>query len=456
MRVAKIILLRFFYVLFFYLLIFGALVFKAHQPMPSALNYDAQALLEHDHEDGYAYLLEAPEDAFDVRIALMMEANESIDVSYYAMHDGHYTDVFYATLLDAAQRGVTVRLIIDGFIEGRLLGDQNPIQVLVHHDNITVAYYEPFRIYRPHAMQNRLHDKLIIIDGHYAITGGRNIGARFFEESDDTAYDRDILIYGEDSHPAVNAMQDYYDTLFDSPYSVVTQKRNLVNLDETRDYLIDLFETIDASFDRDAVKTNIHNNSHAVDAINFIHSPLNRMIKEPVVYETLVELATYHDTLWVQSPYIIFTEPMLSIADVLRDKDIVMLTNSPFVNPNIAAVSGYMRQREAIGEAVTLYEYQGQGSLHAKTVLMDDNITVIGSLNLDPRSTFLSTESMMVVVSESFNDAVRQAMEDQIAQSLEFTGEQYVGDVEVAEASHMRRAVIRIVGWLTYFFDWML
>lgn len=58
-------------------------------------------------------LIEAPEAGLAARLHILDEAEERIDVSYYAIHMGESTAVFLGALLDAADRGVSVRILVD-------------------------------------------------------------------------------------------------------------------------------------------------------------------------------------------------------------------------------------------------------------------------------------------------------------------------------------------------------
>src|SRR5690625_6412128 len=63
-----------------------------------------------------------------------------------------------------------------------------------------------------------------------------------------------------------------------------------------------------------------------------------------------------------------------------------------------------------------LIEYEGPDSVHGKTYIFDQRLSMIGSFNLDARSSFLSTESMVVIDSPAFADHLNDAME------IRFTG----------------------------------
>ncbi len=441
-----------------YLFIFGVFVFLIDVQVPTELEYDSALFKTPSADTQYAYLVEARQYAFDLRLALIHHAEETIDISYYAVHEGRSRDIFFGALLDAADRGVFIRFIVDGFIEGRGFNDSSAMKALASHPNITIANYEIFDLRAPYAVQNRLHDKLIIVDAQYGLIGGRNIGDRYYFDDSDLAsptHDRDVLIFG---HPsvAVKDMSDYYDYLFNHPYSSIltsdvtadfTPFTSLYNQYLSESNLV-LTTTMDA----------VHDNAFKVDNVSFIRSPLDRFNKTPVVFNTLIELALDYDDFIVQSPYIILSQPMREMFKEIRYERMVLLTNHPYTNPNIFAVSGYLRVRQDLATQTTLFEYQKPLSLHTKTIIMGDDISVIGSINIDPRSVFLSTESVVIIYDKAFNAHMRETIETYLQDSLQVDQDlEYIeGSIEPIQYSNSRRLLAHLFKYLTYFFDQML
>jgi len=74
-------------------------------------------------------------------------------------------------------------------------------------------------------------------------------------------------------------------------------------------------------------------------------------------------------------------------------------------------------------KATTLYEYYGEGTIHAKSYIFDQRISMIGSFNLDPRSAFLSTESMVVIDSIPIAKALSDNIVELIGESVPYSTE---------------------------------
>lgn len=112
---------------------------------------------------------------------------------------------------------------------------------------------------------------------------------------------------------------------------------------------------------------------------------------------------------WMQSPYIIPSRGMRRVLDFEVEADVYALTNGFTSSPNLFAMAGYWKHRNRVMREVDyLYEYQGPGSIHGKSYLIDGRLSLVGSFNLDARSAFLSTESMVVIDSEAFGSVLSE------------------------------------------------
>ena len=187
------------------------------------------------------------------------------------------------------------------------------------------------------------------------------------------------------------------------------------------------------------------------------------MNKEPWVWYEINRLKEVSgESVFVQSPYIIPTRMVRRFmnTDHQFEGEINVLTNSLASNPNNFGLSGHMPYRKRKVDFVDkVYEYQGTGSLHAKTYVFDERISLIGSYNLDPRSTFLSTETMAVIDSPQFAQHLMDTIGDLYDQSL-VVGEDYSyienPDIEEREVPFLKRTTVRTYSIITFLFRHML
>jgi len=177
-------------------------------------------------------LLETGEDALKIRIHLIRAARNNIEVQNFILRADDTGDLLLNELLQAARRGVKVRLLLDQMFTDADL--DHLVQLTMAHANFEIRFYNPsfdkadmanhdwisgvaccFR-----SINQRMHNKLMTVDNLAGILGGRNISDRYFDY--DTSYnfkDRDVAVYGA----AVGDMLESFEQFWDSPRSVAVQ-----------------------------------------------------------------------------------------------------------------------------------------------------------------------------------------------------------------------------------------
>nr|WP_275581471.1 phosphatidylserine/phosphatidylglycerophosphate/cardiolipin synthase family protein [Amphibacillus cookii] len=352
---------------------------------------------------------------------LIESAQHSLDISYYAMQGGETVDLFHAHLLAAADRGVQVRFLIDGIFHNMRFGQRDIIRVFNEHPNMELSFYEPLDLARPWTWHNRLHDKFIVADQAYVLIGGRNIGDKYFAPDDyqGVSQDRDVLIFNENQQQSnlTSEISDYFDYLWSHEFTVLQTNKDLTRWGKRRATaekinLETCYESYQASSRDQSEQMNPwRDQAHQINGGFFVHNSIERFYKQPDVWlEMLVLIEQAEQQALVQSPYIIPSRLIREDLDKLRVDidDGMLLTNALAATPNIMAHSGYRNHRQTLaGSDLSLYEFQRPDqSLHMKSMVIDQQITAVGSFNFDARSAFLNTESMVVIDSPGLADEI--------------------------------------------------
>lgn len=451
-----------------YATLFGALIFLLKIPIKEE-DINIEAFKSENVGIDNITLIEDRYESFLVRMDLLAKAEEEIDIAYYTLHDGKTTRLFLGEIYKAADRGVKVRFLIDGIFHNLDKEIKDTIYAFETHPNIELQFYEPFKIFKPTTWNNRLHDKFIIIDNKMFLLGGRNIGDKYFLEDYEhkkQVKDRDVFVLTDDKNgrTAVKDLKAYFQELWTCDYSypavldLSDKQRNkgkkfgkmlLEELDKERAVNQDLQK--DIKYRENLIKTN---------KISIVSNSINRLNKEPVVLKKLLALAYQSEQIYAQSPYIIFTRGMKKNIDLekIRKKDISLYTNSLLASPNPFAASGYYRNRKKlVDKGYKLYEYQGPDSIHGKSYIFDKKISAVGSFNLDHRSSYLSTETMVVVDSEEFSKLLIEEIKNIEKNSYKVGKDyNYETDKKVVEPSIFKKISIRLLSVFTYLFDFML
>lgn len=394
-----------------YLLITGLLPYLFYRP--KEITAEDPSWVESNER---AVLVDDISDAWKIRLDLIENATETLDVAYYAFHGGETVPLFISYLYDAANRGVKVRLILDGVAHGMWQYDDY-IQAFKAHPNIEFAYYQPISLIRPWTLQDRMHEKIIIADGKYSLTGGRNIGDKYFttENIDNVSIDRDVMLMKTNEDVGlIEEIQKYYNQLWNKEDTdVVTDDKLKASQMEDAEIgnaeLNDLFEQYAPTAPNKEEPVDWASQSYPIESGYLVANSLHSGAKEPRVWKNMLKLATNaEDNVFFQTPYAIPTRQMKDefVEDGLMEKNVTMLTNSLNASNNVFAYSGYLNHRNSFIETpIQIYEYQPSDSqVHAKSLIVDDHISAIGSFNFDSRSAHLSTESMLVLNSPEFTE----------------------------------------------------
>lgn len=272
--------------------------------------------------------------------------------------------------------------------------------------------FEPFSLLKPRTWNNRLHDKLIIVDNKIGLIGGRNIGDKYFVENKNSSTyskDRDVIIYDEKENKnkdsSLYAMSKYFNYIFFYKHSkqvdLRISKSRKRKMQKEKERLKDLYKTFQKDYKKEVKEIDWKSKTYKSEGVKFVFNPIARGSSDPWVYRKLLKLANESkSSILIQSPYIIPTKNMREKFKKisLKDKEVTMLTNSLSSSPNLIAIAGYLNYKQRLVESdVKLFEYQGPRSIHGKSYIFDNNISVVGSFNFDACSFYLNSESMVIV-----------------------------------------------------------
>jgi putative cardiolipin synthase len=379
------------------------------------------------------HLLNTGRQGFLARAALADLAERNLDMQYYIWEGDRSSK-----LLDAADRGVRIRLLLDDFYRG---GSQDfSIAAADRHPNIEIRLFNPRGIRRGTVlrslelvtrvaqMKHRMHNKLFVADNHMAIVGGRNIGDVYFGVSDHHNYrDLDVVTTG----PVVSEISASFDTYWNSEWAVPVSElaRRLPSVDESQAICRDLraFAAAQPDFpypldtDPAILAGRLREISRdlvwgAADVVYDTPDKVRGDASENVGVALTEVLAETRDELVVVSPYLIPADKeMAGLAPLAeRGAEIRILMNSLASNDVPVSQVVYARYRRRLlelgaelfelrAEAASRSLYTAQAdpsaylSLHAKAAIFDREVVCIGSYNIDRLGAYVITEIGLVI-----------------------------------------------------------
>lgn len=392
--------------------------------------------------------IESAEDALLYRLRLIENAKEEIVFSTFDLRaDGSGQDIM-AALYGAAQRGVRVRVIVDGLNGFLHLQNSGVLRALAAVENVEVRFYDPIDLLRPWKLNYRLHDKYLIADGEKYILGGRNTNDLFLGSyQEEQNIDRDVLVVSDGGEgTSVSQLLSYFESVWSQPENRTITGKASSQTDALRErdaFLRSGFPETFAAVDWEAETT-------AVARVSLLRGSPRAEDKAPELWDALVRLMAQGDDVLLQTPYIICNHKMYDdLEQLAASRQVCILTNAVENGANPSGCSDYLREKQNIlSRGLDVYEVICGQSLHTKTILIGDDLSVVGSFNADMRSAYLDTELMLVVESEEVNAALRQESETYLAQSrlaLHDGGTEYGARFEETALPWAKRALYGVL-----------
>lgn len=427
-------------------------------------------ILTPTHPNELASINSEIENVLPLRCQLIDQAKESLLICQYTIADDDSGLIFIGKLLEAADRGVSIELLVNG-LSNQVKGfERLPLSLLSSYPNFKLKMVGGFNFLKPWEMNNVMHDKLIIVDDNYLLSSGGNIENRFtmVSENPKPVHDLDVIIKKNGKASKNSLIQqgiNYFNQLWENPYAedllekIKQDSRHLSDekLEESKLSMETAF-----SNHKDLLSNNILQQLtyHPIDSGHLVHNSVGTLIKEPVVWKqlsTLINQSVQKTT--IATPYMILTDKMKDYINVPSHGQIDILSNSANNSPNLFAFGGYLHQKEELSEMFNIWEFQGQASLHQKAVLIDETIGMIGSLNIDSRSAFLSSEHMLIINSQGFQNELEKIMNNYKEQSLPNVKKQDDNKQPANNTSNisiLKKGILKIIGWLTPLIDFLL
>ncbi|MGX6977837.1 phospholipase D-like domain-containing protein [Vagococcus elongatus] len=406
------------------------------------------------------------ENVLPLRCQLIDQAQESLLICQYTIADDDSGLIFIGKLLEAAERGVKIELLVNG-LSNQVKGFQRlPLSLLASHPNFELKMVGGFNFLKPWQMNNVLHDKLMIVDDNYLLSSGGNIENRFTVVADNPrpVHDLDVVIQrnGDVSKDSlITQGTDYFNQLWENPYAVDLLDKAKINgehlsekdIAENKNNIAAAFTRQKSLIGKEVLEQMTF---HPIASSHLVHNSVGTLVKEPVVWKQLTTLINQseHNTT-ISSPYVVITDKMKDYITVPSHGQIDILSNSVNNSPNLFAFGGYLNQKEKLLEIFNIWEYQGQGSLHQKAVLIDDTIGIVGSFNMDSRSTFLSSEHMLIINSQGFHDELNNIINDYKEHSLpSVMGKE--NNEDASSTSALKKGLLKVISWISPLIEFLL
>ena len=364
------------------------------------------------------------EEALLWRLRMIGTARESIVLSTFDLRADENGTKLLAALNCAASRGVKIQLLIDGIYQQLFLAGSSDFQALSSYDNVEVGVYNPVTPANLFKVNYRMHDKYLIVDEKMYLLGGRNSNDIFLgDQTKGINVDRDILVYDTSGGQgeSLQQIEDYFYKIWkESCVSIKKGKKSSKDTDAYR-HMEEIYAALLKKYNDIETYSAWEKDTIEVNKITLIHNGTQAERKTPQVLQAIQYLSENADHVTIQTPYVICNSYMYDVLQGISDHGkLQIVLNAVEKGSNPWGCTDYLNQKKRILETgADVYELMNDYPVHTKAVLVDDRLSVVGSYNLDMRSTYLDTELMLVIDSEKLNQQIRETELDYMEKSKE-------------------------------------
>jgi putative cardiolipin synthase len=427
----------------------------APQPNGALASLEAQVAQRAGPDRSGFMLLDSNDDGLRWRLAVIDSAKHSLDIQYYVWWGDESGNILMSRVIDAAQRGVRVRILLDD-LSTALKDASHPqlrdtvIAAIDAHPNIEIRVFNPWQerplvsrlfemLQQMERLNYRMHNKQLVADNRVLVIGGRNIGNEYFGLSTEFNFrDLDVLGVGPVARQASAVFDTFWNSDMVAPVSALGKGEKPVDLDAE---LAAVRKELAAapSLSRfpippqnwDAALAKLPGEMHLGSATIYSDVPDTIKVKHNMPAMVRELLATGRQEVQITNAYIIpGSNAMARMAEAIKGGvKYRMLTNS-LASHDVPAVNSHYRQwrRPLVEAGVELYEMRSDAAirplvadtaptksefmgLHVKAMVIDRQRVFIGSMNLDPRSWVLNSEMGVIVESPGLADQLGKIMD---------------------------------------------
>ncbi|GEC93168.1 cardiolipin synthase [Brevibacillus brevis] len=331
---------------------------------------------------------------FNLMFKQMEEAREHIHLLYYILNDDDLGKQLIQLLTKKAQEGVEVRLLYDAV--GSSGVSSRFLRPLVEAGGQVASFFPakiPFLNFR---VNFRNHRKLTIIDGKIGYIGGFNIGDEYLGKDKKLGYWRDthLLIEGR----AVYMLQ----ARFFLDWNLSAQKR----MNESLAYFPEI-------------------HAEGTIGVQIVSSGPNSE-KEQIKHAFLKMIYKARKKIYLQTPYFVPDESMLTALKMAAMSGVdvrVMVPGRPDHLMVFWATHSYLGDLLKSGVRCFLYE---KGFMHAKAIVVDTQLSSVGTANVDIRSFKLNFETNAFIYDSQMAEELEELFVSDLADCREMTLGEYV------------------------------
>ncbi len=344
----------------------------------------------------YSEYLSIGEKMFEKLLEMLEKAEHYIFMEYFIVEEGYMMNQIKEVLKRKAKEGVDVRFMYDDIGCINIL--PRKFRKEMSEAGIKVAVFNPFNVIVNVVHNNRDHRKITVVDGYMGITGGINLADEYINHKVRFGHWKDNAIYTEGK-----AVEDLT-YMFLENWHYCTKE--MPNFDDYRAELYMPREYKEQGYVQ-----------------SYGDSPLDYELLGESVYINILNGATKY--CYITTPYLIIDYTFLNAIELAAKRGVDVRIITPYI-PDKRVIQMLTRSYYAplLDAGVRIFEYK-PGFIHAKTWCCDDEVGVVGTINLDYRSLVHHYECGTILYkSDSIKD-IKQDLDETLEKCIEIHKDTY-------------------------------
>ncbi|MEA2559833.1 MAG: hypothetical protein QOH06_1337 [Acidobacteriota bacterium] len=319
-------------------------------------------------EGNSAEILNNGDEIFPAMTGAIREARSTVNLESYIFKDDRAGKIIAEALMEAARRGVEVRVLVDG-TGSKFAG---PMLARMRKAGVKTAVFRPIRLLTLYKIARRTHRKILVVDGNVSFTGGFCIAESWLGDARNPKEWRDMMV--RVAGPVSAQMQ----AIFSEDWTFTTGE--ILAGDKFYPRLAPAGE-----IPGQAIKVSRGDSSSLAAMLYF------------------VSIESARESIHIQNAYFV---PDRQIRDALkqaarRGVDVRIMVPGRHIDEPLVRMASRRHYGELLNAGVRIFEYN-RTMMHSKDSVIDGVFTMIGSINFDSRSMHENAEASFAFYDRSF------------------------------------------------------
>jgi cardiolipin synthase len=342
-------------------------------------------------EGNRAEILNNGDEIFPAMTDAIRAAKRTVNLESYIYKDDRAGKIIAQALMDAARRGIEVRVLVDGTgskFSGPLLGRMRKA-------GVKTAMFRPIRLWTLHKIVRRTHRKILVVDGEVSFTGGFCIADSWLGDARNPKEWRDMMVRA--TGPVSAQMQ----AIFSENWTFATGE--ILAGDEFYPEIAPAGEVA----------------AQAIKVSRGDPSSLAAML-----YFTAIQSA--RKSIYIQNAYF---SPNRQTREALiqaakRGVDVRIMVPGRHIDQPLVRMASRLHYGELLTGGVRILEYN-RTMMHNKDAVIDGIFSVIGSINFDARSMYENAEDTLTFYDRGFGARLEAVFAEDEKHCREITHESW-------------------------------